>query len=58
MPDAALGTVVSLELDHVPLEQPLTEAVLVTPLKLPVLKKRNDDDCVLSSPRPSSCQKT
>ena len=36
--DAPLRTVVSLELDHVSLEQPLTEAVLVTPFILPVLK--------------------
>ena len=41
VPDAALGAVVSLELGHVPLEQPLTEAVLVTTLILPELKQRN-----------------
>ena len=38
VPDASLRAVVSLGLDHVSLEQPLTEAVLVTPLILPVLK--------------------
>ena len=36
--DAPLRAVVSLELDHVSLEQPLTEAVLMTPFILPVLK--------------------
>ena len=37
--DAPLRAVVSLELDHVSLEQPLTEAVLMTSFILPVLKK-------------------
>ena len=37
--DAHIRAVVSLELDHVSLEQPLTEAVLMTPFILPILKK-------------------